>query len=84
MANQHCTTQFNLLNNTTVRLHCVKSPSYKVNKYEQLNTHPFLCQQLAGLFQVLGGFVPHIGVMTQDQQALLIGKHNCKADNATP
>lgn len=50
---------------------------------ELLNTHSFLCQQLAGLLQVLGSFVPHIGVMTQDQQALLIGKHNCKTDKNT-
>lgn len=41
-------------------------------------SYPFLCQQFAGLLQVLRCLVPDVGMVAEHQQALLVGKHHCK------
>lgn len=40
-------------------------------------SYPFLCQQFAGLLQVLRRLVPDVRMVAEHQQALLIGKHHC-------
>lgn len=42
-----------------------------------LMAHPFLCQQFAGLLQVLRRLVPNVRMVAKHQQALLVGKHHC-------
>lgn len=56
-----------------------KKPSTETTEFEKWASpsYPFLCQQLAGLLQVLRRLVPDVGMVAEHQQALLVGKHHC-------
>lgn len=59
-----------------------KKKSLKIESESFFFSYPFLCEQFAGLLQVLCCLIPYVGMMAQHQQALLIGKHHCNKEHS--